>query len=72
MSTISCTPVIGLANSVENHAIESVNTFNAAQAMPARSKSMFVTIQQYCVALLADIRRSRGLAQSAFPSVRGN
>ncbi|TAL86865.1 MAG: hypothetical protein EPN46_01460 [Candidimonas sp.] len=62
MSTVSCLPVIGLTD----------NTFTANQATPARGESMFAKTQHYFSTMLSDVRRSRKLAQSAFPSVRGN
>lgn len=72
MSTISCTPVIGLANTVDSQVVQRVTTFNATEAMPVRSKSMFVMVQQYFATLCVDIHRSRAVAQQAFPAVRGN
>jgi hypothetical protein len=72
MSTLSCTPVVALANSVEAHVAQNVQSFAAAEVMPERSKSMFAMAHLYFSNLAADISRSRKLAQGAYPAVRGN
>lgn len=72
MSTISCTPVVALASTVEAHVAQNVHSFTAAEVMPERSKSVFAVVHLYFSNLIADISRSRQLAQRAHPAVRGN
>jgi len=71
MSTISCPPIIGLANDAVSQGEQNANLI-AAHMAPMHGKPMLGGIQGYFSALAADIRRSRELARSGFPSVRGN